>query len=606
VAADDDLPGLKFWVNYQGFGELVVALWTTGRYTGPWRQAQRVPEQLFNESQYRSWALLTRWLAEMFGVPRNFPLLPHKMRVSGYGTAGGLHGMTRDGASFRSIVLADEILSRSIGTFGFTAPQLAANNFPAVYRRHEVQHGVDPNEWFSNPKWTQVFDLYRGIHGHGFSGEPSENKDHDCPGPMFDWHRFAREVWDWWWHPFDFDATNTLDDVRPRVYSLPARDGNTPLTEHFFGTPSALHLARATRGIHDSADPAVAATSSPMTFELPATSRIYALANGELVAARFPAETGGVDLAFMVVRHEVFHELSPLAGQPAIGMFGMPLGPPGTVFPDRIDYDRPASTVYSLSMHLGRPQGMTFAAVDDANPDWLNRLLVRKKEADLGLQFTRSPAGQAVPADVWRSRPPGMPRRATVGEAWNDDHTLLEGALRSLREGRTAIFTPTLSATPVRIVLGDYLGNAGVIRHAANGTQHGIRIEIFSRDLVSPRDFMLTVSDDTRGWAPNQGTGEPAVRYPSEWSRDPHPAELANLRAAGVDLALVRWWRDFQQATAFDQRLPADARLEGDGTVVHYHPHSFIGWINTRTWRSEWPKYATTDPAGVPAAPRPR
>jgi hypothetical protein len=199
-----------------------------------------------------------------------------------------------------------------------------------------------------------------------------------------------------------------------------------------------------------------------------------------------------------------------------------------------------------------------------------------------------------------------MPRRATVGEAWNDDHTLLEGALRSLREGRTAIFTPTLSATPVRIVLGDYLGNAGVIRHAANGTQHGIRIEIFSRDLVSPRDFMLTVSDDTRGWAPNQGTGEPAVRYPSEWSRDPHPAELANLRAAGVDLALVRWWRDFQQATAFDQRLPADARLEGDGTVVHYHPHSFIGWINTRTWRSEWPKYATTDPAGVPAAPRPR
>jgi hypothetical protein len=199
-----------------------------------------------------------------------------------------------------------------------------------------------------------------------------------------------------------------------------------------------------------------------------------------------------------------------------------------------------------------------------------------------------------------------MRQRATVGEAWNDDSELLGRALRNLGAGGIAIFTPTLSATPVRILLGDFLGNAGVIRRAASGTEHGIRIEIFSRDVISSRDFMLTVSDDTRGWAPNQGTGEPAVRYPSEWSRDPHTAELTHLLTAGVDLTLVRWWRDFQQATAFDPRLPADARLEKDGTVVHYHPHSFMGWINNLTWRSEWPKYATADPAGVPAAPRPR
>ena len=40
--------------------EVVVAWLTTARYTGPWRQPQRVPEMLFSEQQYRSWALLAR------------------------------------------------------------------------------------------------------------------------------------------------------------------------------------------------------------------------------------------------------------------------------------------------------------------------------------------------------------------------------------------------------------------------------------------------------------------------------------------------------------------------------------------------------------------
>ena len=36
--------------------------------------------------------------------------------------------------------------------------------------------------------------------------------------------------------------------------------------------------------------------------------------------------------------------------------------------------------------------------------------------------------------------------------------------------------------------------------------------------------------------------------------------------------------------------------------VVHYDPLTFLPWLNNRTWRSEWPKYRATDPAGIPAA----
>jgi hypothetical protein len=101
------------------------------------------------------------------------------------------------------------------------------------------------------------------------------------------------------------------------------------------------------------------------------------------------------------------------------------------------------------------------------------------------------------------------------------------------------------------------------------------------------------------------GTGSPAVRYASEWARTPTGAELTALQAAGVDPRLVNWWADVQPAT-LNTRLPTDAHLDERGVVIHYDPMTFLPWINQRTWRSEWPKYRATDPAGVPTAPRPR
>src|SRR4051794_15395096 len=97
-AAFDDLPGRKLWWRERSFDEMVVSWWTTARFPGPQREAVVEPEMLFPEAQYRSWALLLRYVAEQFLVPRNFPVLPHKLR----------NAEMRDATAFRDIVRGDE------------------------------------------------------------------------------------------------------------------------------------------------------------------------------------------------------------------------------------------------------------------------------------------------------------------------------------------------------------------------------------------------------------------------------------------------------------------------------------------------------------------
>ena len=614
--AVDDFVGVKAWIRDRGLAEVLVGLWTTAGYAGPWRQAQRVPEMLFSEAQYRGWALLARYLAERFLIPRNFPLLAHKQRSSGFGVAGGQHAMVQDAASFRRIVRADEALSRSPATFGLAAPQFADDAQLEQAYRNAVEHVpalVVPNnpaashrEFDRNRLWRLVFNRYRGFHGHGFSGDPDRGKDHDCPGPMFDWHRFAREVWDWWWHPFDFDAARATTSVPRRPYSRDW-DGDTPLSEHFFNIPRATYEARAVPGIHGN-------TGSPRTYRLEQGSPVYALANGELVAARFPPETGQVSLAFALVRHEVFHELDLTVLLPDVVRAQLGLDPLPARLPDRLSYDVQPSTVYSLYMHLGRPQGMTFDAVDAGNPDWLNRLIMRRRECELGVAFHRANPPAPANAAAWNGRPPGAvsPRalRPTVLEGWTEDDAQLRPTFERLRRGELTLVPGTLWSTPIRVLLGDFMGNAGVISRSHLATTHGVRIEVFSPDVLSAADFAVTESDAARRWTPQPGAparpGGPAVRYPSEWSRVPVGAEQTSLQGAGVDVELVPWWSAVQEATRVYQLYPDEARLPGGGWAVHYDPDAFMQWLNTRTWRSEWPKYRADDPAGVPAQPRPR
>lgn len=592
--AHEDLPGIKMWARHVSFNEVLVTWWTTARYAGPWRQAQRVPEMLFSDAQYRAWALMARYVAERWLLPRNVALLPHKLRAPGNGVAVGPHGMLNDAASFAAMVLADEGVSRSPATFG-----LPATPMPPTDAQLQARYPTGLNAAGNvNRHWRSFFDVYRGFHGHGFSGDPGRRRDHDCPGPMFDWHRFARELWDWWWHPFDYDAATPNAAVAARDYSPGSWDGDTPVREHYWGTAVTVPQGRVVEGLHGR-------TGSPSTFELPAGSRVYAMANGELVAARFPAETGGVNLAFMIVRHEVFHQLDGRAAAPAA-----PGGLP--TFANRIDYDVAPSTVYALYMHLGRPAGMRFDRVDAGNPDWLNRMLMRYKEADQGSTFRQSAVGQAIPANKWNDRPPGSGRRPTVSEAWTVDLADYHTALQRLTAGDILLCSRDLMGTPIRVVLGDWLGNAGVIRRDA-ATKHGVRVEIFSRELISTTDWGLTVTDAARRFDPLMDPNDRpmAVRYPSEWSPVPDAAERARLTALGVDdPGQVAWWDTVQAETAANPRFPAGARLDGGGLAVHYDPYDFLPWINQRTWRSEWPKYrAVADPAhpaAIPDHPIPR
>ncbi|MDA0171418.1 N-acetylmuramoyl-L-alanine amidase [Solirubrobacter taibaiensis] len=594
---DEDFPGLKFYIRVAGLNEPAVGLWTTPRFAGPWRNPVRVPEALFSEQQYRAWALLARWFAEEYQLPRNFSLYPWKSRARGFGDeTNAHHEMIDDAVRFREIVLADEGLSRSPQRFGLPATPVppTAAALEAVYPggvrppRDAIAATATTPEQPALPRrndhWENLFRVFRGFHGHGYSGASTGGDDHDCPGPLFDWHRFARETWDWWWWPFDHSPLTPDTAVDARPYSLPTRNGNTPLKEYYWDQSVLTVLARRRPGVHGN-------HGSPATFELPEASRIYAMANGELVAARFPTEGNGLSLAFMLVRHEVFHRLDPRPANPTAT-------PP--VFANRIDYNEPPTTVYSLYMHLGRPPGMNFDRVVPENPDWLNRVLTRKKECELGVRFRNSAAGtHPSVAPLWNNRPPGAPRRPTLAEGWAADNTALGMFLLQLSRGEVATAPTTPNTTPVNILLGDYLAHAGNI----GSGRRGVRVEVFANEIVSPLDFTATdTSGTTNDWHPGPTPGDPVVRYRSEWARNPTEAEALTLALLGVtDFSLVNWWRDAALAA-----LARDPQLDLAGFVQHYDPLTFLPWLNGRTWRSEWPKYRATDPAGIPARPRPR
>ena len=168
---------------------------------------------------------------------------------------------------------------------------------------------------------------YRGFHGHGFSGKPRGH--HDCPGPVFEWHRFARETWDWWWFPFDVDQGDTTTAVPRRAYRRP--EAETPILEHYYDEDENARLGRVTvfqLPPNPSLFPAVG--SSPSTFVLDARAPIYAMANGELVAARLPPPGAGASLAFVLVRHEVFH-VPDLSG-PFATLMGFSAAAPGRLW----------------------------------------------------------------------------------------------------------------------------------------------------------------------------------------------------------------------------------------------------------------------------------
>lgn len=615
-----DVPGMKLWLSTQRFREAVVSWWTTPAYSGPVRAPLgNPPWQLFSEGQYRSWALLARFLCEQYDLPRNFPLLPHALR----------NEQIDDVTVFRRIALADErfpMLVRALGGYNVQEAHFEAANiaqlqaaYTAAIRNRHVPAQRDERR---NLIWLDMFTVYRGIHGHGFSGahklvskeQPAGsgnfvlvNADHDCPGPLFDWHRFAREVWDWWWYPFDLsdDLARAVTTRRPESRA----SGSTPLVEYYFEARDfdakdrayalrTLHPTRLSRGIFDN-------VSSPSTFELDQGVPIYAPANGELIAARFPDPRHAVSLAFVLVRHEIFHQPDTLM----IEIEGSGSVP---AHPGRIDYNSPPSYVFSLIIHLGQPEGMSFTEVTAANPEWLNRVLLRKKECDLALaRYDGDAQHGGVAQAAWDSRPPGSGTRPTPLESWRADQLLLQAFLDSLRAGDVALGTLSRwvpGATPIRVILGDFLGESGPTRREGSVDQYGIGMEVFASGFVPPT-FASYMS--TSGWDLPAGTPlrpPPAIFYQSEWAKTPADAERQRLVSIGVNPDLVPWWQTVALGTQLDPTLPPQARLNIDGWAFHVRPLEFMRWINDVTWASEWPKYRITDQNGAEVArpPRPR
>jgi hypothetical protein len=323
------------------------------------------------------------------------------------------------------------------------------------------------------------------------------------------------------------------------------------------------------------------------------------MSHGELVAARFVTGSPRISMSFLLVRHEVYH----------LPQFQSLFGIPTTIPLPEIDYAQPPETVYSLYMHLGTPAGMTLTTTSDSNPDWLNRLIMRNQECDLGTQFFGS-AQNNVPAALWNNRPPsapGQPQRPTTLEAWMQDLPILNAFLASLAAGDVAIMPRTGVGVPVRILQGDYLGDSGAMGvNAAGAAQTGVRVEVFAPTFDAP-GFSLIGS--LAGWNPLPQTPQ-CVQYESEWARAPTPTETHMFAGAGVTAAQLRWWPNVAQAQALEASLVAGHRLPPNGIVLHYRPLEFAAWINDVTWSSEWPKFKITDAAGNalarPARPRSR
>ncbi|HEX9359344.1 MAG TPA: hypothetical protein VF933_36725 [Streptosporangiaceae bacterium] len=474
---------------------------------------------LFTERDYRTLALLCRLLAEQNGLPRNFPLLPYLDDSSD----------NADRALFRRLILSDQRRDAIATKLGTTTAVIVAN--AAAYRTFYDAHSLRI--------WRRFFGVNPGVAGADqpcFRGFLSHdiNGGHPCPGPLFDWHRFAREVWDWWWYPFD--VTPVAVTTQPRPY-LQARK-NTQLIDYYWDATGAAQD-------YDAVHPPLSLTEPfRQRYLLPAFTPIYALANGVVVAARFALSDNPAASGFLLVRHEVFHQLA--AG-------------------NHINYDQLPTFVWSLIYFLDNA-GFSVAQIGAANPDWLNRFVLRLTECELAVTFHNANSGPAVPNAALRAAlnrgwahdlSGGAGPRVATGQEIERDATAYRAIANEMRVGRHALFPLEANPipTPVRVILGDYLGNPN--RMTQN--QQGIQVEIFSNNRLDV----------------------------------PGVVQRASLSSNEA------WWAAASAAIRHEAAVEMD--LPPNGVAWHYGLTEFLEWLNARTWTSEWQKYGVVGADGAPA-----
>lgn len=555
TAATEDLAGRKVYAQLHPSGtEDIVLVWIAmDSYTGPGdiitsRTPHEVPNHthftgwnnsFFTERDYRSLAALSRYLAERHKIPRNFPTLPYVSRELDRG----------DASVFRQLLLGDPIGDRIATRIGLDANVARTNGAAWTNSYLHDTHSITPfafwNNFFGLPTGAggnAVKPSYRGFLSHWLNG------GHRCPGPLFDWHRFAHEVWDWWWYPFDFAAGNS-SPLQASTVSRPYRQAraDTRLVEYYYDAVGGALEYTAQRLTNT---PALMGTYEQ--FSLGLQVPLYALANGVIVAACLPIEnTVGGSKGFILTRHEVF--LPEATGE--------------------IRYDTPPTRVWSLIRYID-PAGFQTNQISLTNPEWLNRLVMRLTECELAVQYhtnhgtgttavaqrlTRAWGHQPIPPAAG-APPSSMP---TSGELIERDATAYRDLADSLAAGKATLFPRDIAggATPVRLILGDYLGVPS--DKAGGGT--GIQVEIFSREPL------------------------------------PVPGRVVQVVSAKTEA----WWSKVTAATRHEALAEED--LPEDGRVYAYPLLEFLQWANNVTWQHEWKKYGVTDAGGaaVPAPPSP-
>jgi N-acetylmuramoyl-L-alanine amidase len=549
ASSDEDLVGMQLYgLQHPGHAPDLNLVWHAvfPAYDGPGdiesarfteRYNKYVEKTLFTEQNYRKLARLCRFLLERHDLPRNFPLLPYASR----------HFDRPNKATFRSMLMADPLFEQIAAELELTPASVRNNTF--VYSSSDLRKRL----WGGFFKQTGTNPCFLGLISHFING------GNVCPGPFFEWHRFAREVWDWWWYPFDIDPGSPPQPATTEREYRRAR-GTTPLIEYYFD------VQEATRDGSAYDDLKVPWLPGADVWSLPQETPLYAMANGVAIAARL-SPTGSPDApgtGFLLTRHEVFHR--GRSGRAALA----------------IDYDRPPTQVWTLITFLSC-DGFSTTDRTMSNPDWLNRFVIRKRECELAVQFidnidTRQPPNmlpQNVPAwrqafrRAWNYQPPGEGQSSTrpsTGDSIRRDDTVYRELGAHLAVGDPVHFpreNAAGGATPVNVLLGDYLGTPGFAPPGPDGGARGVVIEIFSLEELS-------VPGAVRGT---------------------------------VSAVEQLWWRDTTSPARSE--VDPNAQLPANGEVWRYPMTAFLHWLNERTWESEWRKYGAVDAQTNQPVPRP-
>jgi len=513
--------------HYVGAGDLNAAGSAVNTEFGGWKN------MLFTERNYRALALLCRALTASLGIPKNFPLFPYLTRAAN----------CRNDVLFRQMLLADPACDAIATKLGTTTATVRAND--TTYRKwyHDADYVKtyrNGNTQNRNNRWTLFFGVdrdgttkstpcFKGFVSHAING------DHPCPGPLFDWYRLAREVWDSWWYPFDLLGGSSTPMAAQRPYRAARR--STPVIDYYW---DAGETSADFDQVREPAAGPSPFTPYPDRFTIAGNTPVYALANGVIVAARLPNAGGPSTAGFLLTRHEIYT-------RPLVGTGEMPL-----------DYDHPPTIVWSLIMYLS-PAGVQFNQLTNANPEWLNRAIVRAKECQLTVDFwNANHLGNTKPllgAGVSYTPVREGPTHAT-GEEINLDGDGYTALLNGLASGTPRLFPlENGEVTPVRVILGDFIGTPGEMTPGVNG----IQIEIFSKEQL-----------------PVVGAVQRATSVAAEtW----YKAACTSLRHEG----------------SVSRDLPAD------GSGWHYPVMAFLDWLNPITWKSEWAKHEIKAADGSPA-----